>query len=311
VKLRRFFDRLRGRETRAAKPSPKTSSALDSLGPVVRSRIVGTDSLAFAPPGHELRRLGELERELEQVRLSCEALSVGHDALAARARDVCAQIEASFGPPGEVRVLLEFWPASWDLAAPRVTPIMARLTRLRDTALELREVARLREAYRIRATALHERYARPAAGAVDALLSSLEIDRTVEQMRSPDEGVRAMQRLDLLEASFAGITVETSASLAVLRRIAPESGPVVASEPVDELAVLRDRYLGGQWQRLMQLEEAEERRADALLALLRRPNERTVAMRSRTQFGGEQEGALQRWILLHLAGHGPARTRRT
>lgn len=309
MKLRRFFDRMRGRESVVATPSPRANAALESLGTIVRSRIVGTNSLALTPPGHQLRLLGEIERAVEKVRCSCEEMSTGNDTLAARSRDFLAQIEASFGPQGEVRALLEFWPASWDLAAPRVPPIMARLARLHAAAMDLCQVPTLRAEYRTRATALRARYMRSATAAVDGLLSESVIDRAVEQIRSPAEGIRALQRLDLLDQAFTDITVETSASLAILAKIASEPQATADTEPAKELVALRAGYLHGHWQLLMQLEEQEERRVDALLGVLRHPTAQSARSQSRKLLGGVQEGALRRWMLLYLAGHKPAPNR--
>ena len=311
MKLKRFLDRLRGRESRAATRSPRTNAELESLGTIVRSRIVSTDSLALAPLGHQIRMLGAVERSLEDVRRSCEALSTGNDTLAARARDVCGQIEASLGPQGEVRALLDFWPASWDLASPRIPPILTRLSRLHAAAVDLDEVTRLRAEYRARATTLRSRYMRAATAAIDALLSESIVDQEVEQMRSPAEGIRALQRLDLLNQAFTDITTETSTSLAILAQIAPEPQATAHSERATELSSRRDGYLRGHWQLLMQLEEQEDRRADALLGVLRRPSAKSVATKSRKLLGGVQEGALQRWVLLYLADHTAAATRRS
>ena len=311
MKLKRFLDRLRGREYRGDTRSSRVNAELESLGTIVRSRIIGTDSLALTPPGHQLRLLGAVERSLEDVRRSCENLSSGNDTLAARARDVCTQIEASLAPQGEVRALLDFWPASWDLAAPRIPPIMARLSRLHAAAVDLGEVTRLRAEYRTRATTLRTRYVHSATAAVDSLLSESVIDQAVEQMRSPAEGVRALQRLDLLDQAFTDITKETSTSLAILAQIASEPQATAHSVRANELAELREGYLSGHWKLLMHLEEQEGRRADALLSVLRRPTAQSARSQSRKLLGGVQEGALHRWVLLYLAGHKPAPTLRS
>lgn len=302
MKLRRVIAKLRKHWDQNSLRSPRVNdTVLASLGTIVRTRVISTDSLAFAPPGHQLRLLGEIERELETMQRLCEAISASNDAIAGRARDIRGGIEAAFGVGGEVRALLEFWPGSWDLVASRVSPLLMRLTRLHTSGAELLEVARLRDAYLGRARTLRASYEYSTGASLHALLAHDDVERTAAQMTSLSDATRAMQRLDIVGSALSAIRGDTDAAGVILGRLLNADSFHADEDADNRLHALREAYLKAHWDRLMRLEECEERRANELLSLLRRPNARTAAMRSRQLFGGEQDGALHRWVLLHFA----------